>query len=185
MKYKSQNLVKFIDGLHNHILSHPHFRSNLNGKTESQIQTEIRPMIVEYLTYQYKDRGRKNFINEANESFYWEGQEGYYRETKSSLFGSKNYPDFVITKPYNIAVEYKKNDYGSLVKQGIGQSIIHTLSQEFDYVYFLFHDTSKEENIRNSFISGIREKYIIKVLQEQFNVFLKIISKSDIKGNKK
>ena len=44
-------------------------------------------------------------------------------------------PDFIIKKPYLIAVEYKQSGNGSLVKQAIGQSMMHAMSKDFDYVF--------------------------------------------------
>jgi len=55
-----------------------------------------------------------------------------------------------MTDPYLIAVEYKQSPSGSTVKQGIGQSIMHTLCEEFHYVYLLFHDESKDQRVANS-----------------------------------
>lgn len=48
------------------------------------------------------------------------------------------------------AIEYKQSPNGSTVKHDIGQSIMHTLSEEFDFVYYLFHDESKDKRIENS-----------------------------------
>jgi len=34
---------------------------------------------------------------------------------------------------------------GPSIKRGIGQSMIHTLCDVFDFVYYLFHDQSPEK----------------------------------------
>ena len=47
------------------------------------------------------------------------------------------------------------------MKHGIGQSIMHTLSEEFDFVYYLFHDESKDKRIEKS-IKNERENFIIE-----------------------
>ena len=182
MKKKSKQLCDFIEDLHNYLILDPQFRTNVRNFKEVEIQREIRPLIISYLKQYFKNEGYKDFVHKANQSFYWEGQEGNYSADKNILFGTRNYPDFIILKPYLIAIEYKKNTSGSLIKHGIGQSIVHTLSGEFDYVYYLFHDENKDKHIKNSIIDKngkVRkdtvEYKILKVLQDDFNVFFKII----------
>jgi len=175
MKKKSKSLIKFMDGLHNAIVMDKKFRKNVINKSENQIQTEIRPLIIRYLEEYFKGK-YKDYIDKANKSFYWEGQEGKYGRSRKKTFGSRNYPDFIILKPYLIAIEYKKSQSGSLVKQGIGQSIIHTMSGDFDYVYFLFQDENrkKEKEILNS-LNNSKEKDIVEKLWNEFNVMLRIV----------
>ena len=48
-----------------------------------------------------------------------------------------------------IAIEYKKSGSGSIVKQGLGQCLMHTLGGEFDFVYCLIHDESQNKKIVN------------------------------------
>ena len=110
----------------------------------------------------------------ANKSFYWEGEEGRYGKERQTTFASRNYPDFIITEPYLIAIEYKQSNSGSTIKQGIGQSIMHTLCDEFDYVYFLFHDENKDKKIENSKTSQ-REAFIIDKMWDDFNLMIKFV----------
>lgn len=182
MKRKSKKLCKFIEDLHNYLISSPQFRKNVNGYKEVAIQREIRPIIIDYLKKYFQEKGYKDFVHKAHQSFYWEGQEGKYSSEKNMLFATRNYPDFIILKPYLTAIEYKKNESGSVIKHGIGQSIMHTLSGEFDYVYYLFHDENKDKRIRNSIINKdgnvkkeTSEHKILEVLKDNFNVFFKII----------
>ena len=88
------------------------------------------------------------------------------------MFAGRNYPDFIITAPYLIAIEYKQGRTGSLVKQAIGQSMMHTMSGQFDYVYILFHDENQDKKIEKS-IDGDIEKNIMQKCEGDFNVFLK------------
>ena len=53
-----------------------------------------------------------------------------------------------------IAIEYKKNGSGSIVKQGLGQCLMHTLGGEFDFVYCLIHDESQNKK----FVKSIKMK---------------------------
>ena len=174
MKKKSKQIFEFIQNLHNFIISNPQFRKNITGKSELQIQAEIRPLLIQFLEKYFKKLGYKDYISKANKSFYWEGQEGVYGKERKTTFAARNYPDFIITQPYLIAVEYKQALTGSIVKQGIGQSIMHTLCEEFHYVYYLFHDGNKDKKIINS-IKNEREKFIIDKIWTDFNVFLRLI----------
>ena len=147
MKKKTTKVTKFIEDLHEFIITNPQFRKKTNTKSEIQIQAEIRPLILQYLEKYFSIIGYKDPIAKANKSFYWEGQEGKYGRERRETFGSRNYPDFIITNPYLIAIEYKQSPNGSTVKQGLGQSFMHTMTEDFHYVYYLFHDESKEREI--------------------------------------
>jgi len=174
MKKKTSKVKRFIEGLHKYVVNHPQFRQKTYGKSEVQIQTEIRPLIIRYLENHFEDAGYKDFVAKANKSFYWEGQEGRYGKGRRETFGTRNYPDFIITEPYLIAIEYKKSPNGSTVKHGIGQSIMHTLCNEFDYVYFLFHDESEDKRICTSCEKDIESDVLNKMWQE-FNVFIRFV----------
>jgi hypothetical protein len=73
-----------------------------------------------------------------------------------------------------VAIEYKQGPNGSLVKQGIGQSIMHTLSEDFDFVYYLFHDESTDKRIESSIGGGVESTTIERVWRE-FNVLNKFV----------
>ena len=49
MKKKTAKVNRFIDGLHEFIITNPQFRQRTRGKKEVRIQTEIRPLIIRYL----------------------------------------------------------------------------------------------------------------------------------------
>lgn len=174
MKKKTAKVTNFIEGLHKHIVGNPQFRHNTKTKSESQVQTEIRPLIISYLQKYFGELGYKDTEAKAITSFYWEGQEGKYGKERETIFGSRNYPDYIIEKPYLIAVEYKQSSYGSTVKHGIGQSLMHTLCEEFHYVYYLFHDESRDKCIEKS-IHRDKESYIINKMWTYFNVMIKFV----------
>lgn len=172
MKKKSKAVIDFIDRLNFHITSNPQFRKDTSRKSEQFIQAEIRPLIISFLEIHFHNKGYKDYVAKANKSFYWEGQEGNYGNAREPVFAGRNYPDFIITDPYLIAIEYKQGRTGSLVKQAIGQSMMHTMSGQFDYVYILFHDENADKKIEKS-VNGDIEKNIMNTCEKQFNVFLK------------
>jgi hypothetical protein len=174
MKKKTTKVIKFIENLHKYIVENPQFRTKTSGKSEVQIQTEIRPLILSYLEIYFTEHGYKDSVGKANKSFYWESQEGKYGKDRAATFGARNYPDFIITAPYLIAVEYKQGPNGSIVKHGIGQSMMHTMTEDFHYVYYLFHDESNDKRIENS-STNEKEKVILEKMWSDFNVFIKFV----------
>ena len=174
MKKKTAKVDRFIEDLHEFITNHPQFRKQTGEKSEVRIQAEIRPIIIRYLEDYFHEAGYKDSIAKANKSFYWEGQEGRFGKERERIFGTRNYPDFIITAPYLIAIEYKKSPNASLVKQLIGQSIVHTLSDEFDFVYCLFHDESKGKKIKKS-VENNPESAIISRMRDEFNLYLRFV----------
>ena len=174
MKKKTAKVTKFMEDMHNNIVTHPQFRKDTKNKTELQIQAEIRPLIIGYLEKHFQQCGYKDCIAKANKCFYWEGQEGTYGKCRTTTFGSRNYPDFIVTSPYLVAIEYKQSPNGNIIKHGIGQSIMHTLSEEFHYVYYLFHDQNKDKKIECS-LENERECLIVDKMWKDFNVFIKFV----------
>ena len=174
MKRKTKEFRKFTHDLHEFIISDSQFRQDTSSRSESEIQAEIRPLIIKYLEQYFKKSGYKDCTAKAHRSFYWEAQEGEYGKKRATTFSSRNYPDFIITSPYLLAVEYKQGTNGSLVKQAIGQSMMHTLSGDFDYVYVLFHDENTDKRIEHSIIQD-KEKIIINKIWDDFNVLLKFV----------
>ena len=98
MKKKSEKLLGFIHGLHDHIVNNRQFRKNTAGRSEVQIQTEIRPLIVDYLKEWFRAEGVVDFEGKAHDSFYWEGQEGRNKDKRKGTFGAFGYPDFIISE---------------------------------------------------------------------------------------
>jgi hypothetical protein len=174
MKKKTQKVIEFLSEMHNFIVKHSQFRKKIGDRSEAKIQGEIRWLLREYLEKYFVKAGFANPKARVDQSFYWEGQEGEYGKERSTTFGTKNYPDFIITDPYVVAIEYKQSESGSVVKQGIGQSIMHTLSGEFDFVYYLFHDQSADKRIENS-IQNEREASIIERIWNDFNVQINFV----------
>jgi hypothetical protein len=52
--------------------------------------------------------------------------------------------------------------------------MMHTLCGDFDFVYYLFHDESKDKRIEWS-IGGKTEKTTIERMWQEFNVLIKFV----------
>ena len=171
---KTAQLNNFINGLEQHIKNHLRLPKATVGKRENSIHGQLFSIFVEYLEKYYQAEGLLNYREKAARSFYWEGQDNKNnRHSPQEFFASRNYPDFVIREPYSIAIEYKQSDSGSLIKQAIGQSMVHILNEEYGFVYILFNDQTKEKTIRNS-LKNVKEKSVCDVLWKNFNIKLHV-----------
>ena len=54
------------------------------------------------------------------------------------------------------------------------ETMMHTLCEEFDFVYYLFHDQNKDKRIKKSKDNKI-ESFVIDKMWKDFNVFIKFI----------
>ena len=173
MKRKTEQARQFIENLHHHIATNTKLRRDVRNHSERDIQQCIYHLTIKYLEKHFKAAGIEEVKAEkkAEEVLYWEGQEGSLRKERPIVFGARNYPDLLIKEPYLVAIEYAQSDTGSVIKRGMGQSIMHTLCGEYDFVYYLFHDKSDDKRIRGS-ISGLTEREIMSKAWEDFNVYM-------------
>ena len=72
VKPKSQKSINFIQELHKHIVRSHFLRQKVQYKNESQIQTELRPIIFNYMVKHFQNQNWKNPENGAKKYFYWE-----------------------------------------------------------------------------------------------------------------
>ena len=174
IKRKTNKAKNFLEYLHHSLINYKLLRKNTFNKKEEDIQRELRHCFYDILRKYFQDQGYKDFDKKADDSFYWEGEERKYKSKKVETFASRSYPDFIITEPYKIAIEYKKSKNGSIVKEGIGQSLIHTKGGEFDFVYCLIQDESKSKKIVES-QKNKKETKLKEWLFINYNIKLEII----------
>ena len=167
-KKKTAKLESFISGLVSRIKKDPALAVfDTTNVGEKVGQGQLYGVILDHLEayfHDYKDPRQK-----ATEASYWEGN----KKTKGAakmIFGGRNYPDMIIYEPYRIAIEYKLTDSGSVVKQGIGQCMMYTMSGEYDFALLVYHDRTKEKTICSA-SKKQQEKLIIEELKKS-NVFV-------------
>jgi hypothetical protein len=71
-----------------------------------------------------------------------------------------------------IAIEFKRGDKGSDLRAGIGQSMIY--STHYDFVLYLFIDTSGDKRIFNA-TGGVNEQEFVEMLWDQYNIKFTVI----------
>ncbi len=138
-----------------------------SNAAETVGQSQLSNVIHKYLEKYFQNF--KNPSRKAAEECYWEGQRKRDGAAKM-IFGGRNYPDLIIYSPYRIAIEYKLHKSGSLVKQGIGQCMMYTMSGEYDFALLVYHDRTKEKTICSA-SKKQQEKLIIEELKK-LNVFV-------------
>jgi hypothetical protein len=116
----------------------------------------------------------------ARASLDWEGD----RQTTinhTRFLGAQHRPDFRVRieeLKIVIAVEVKRGESGQAVREGVGQSLVYAASNDYNFVVYLFIDTSKDRKIRNSIErqpEDSPENLFIKALWDRFNVWFAVV----------
>lgn len=116
---------------------------------------------------------KDNMLNE----FIWEANK--QQILHNMLFcGTSHRPDMEINiHNISLAIEVKKGSNGSSLREGIGQSIVY--SSNYDFVTFLYIDTTKDKHIYNTFklinTEDSKENQIIKGLWDNNNIMFDVI----------
>lgn len=75
---------------------------------------------------------------------------------------------------YDIAIEIKCGSNGSSIREGLGQSLCY--SNCYDYVVYLFIDTSSDKHIRDSLsLTDGKELSIVDELWANHNVLFSVV----------
>ena len=173
-KRKSKKSEAFLDDLCIAITESYLFRTRTSRISERQMQAEIRPLIAKYLEEHFKDAGYVKIDKMVHDNFYWEGQDSSFQSDCSIFFGGRRYADYIILRPYKIAIEYKKSGGVAALNTLIGQGIMASASGDYDYCILIFQDETKDKRILNSKDLD-RESGFIDWLWDTFNIRLKII----------
>ena len=87
--------------------------------------------------------------------------------------GTSNRPDMSLDiGGVKVAVEFKKGNRGSGLREGFGQSLIY--STVFDFVIYMFIDTSDERKIVNG-ATSVTEQDFLENIWDNFNVKFVIV----------
>jgi hypothetical protein len=149
---------------------------NYREQNEDKIKQFIYPYLLEEVIKLYQ--GRFNISESTAEKrvrkdLKWEGNVDTTVENRLFL-GTYHRPDMTIDfgNYITIAIEIKRGKKGNTIREGIGQSIVY--STLFDFVVYLFIDTSKDKRIFNSYTGG-RELELLESLYENYNIVFEVI----------
>ena len=162
MKSKSGPRTKVINSIISTLKSPEIYNTiNYRKQSEDKIKQFMYPYLLNKIAKLYEDQDKvspKTAKKKAKEGLLWEGNVKTTVSNKLFL-GAQHRPDFVVEyKDLTIAIEIKRGDNGSSLREGIGQSQVY--STHFDFTICLFIDTSKEKKILNASTSDEEKKFI-------------------------
>jgi len=172
---KTENRIVLLDSLFS-VISDKEIYDTIDYKRKSEDyikQFMYRPLL-QSIAQKYKDEGDgyKVYMRKAKKALVWEANKQTTLHNMV-LFSTQHRPDMEInTDDISIAVEVKKGTVGSDVRQGIGQCIVY--STKYDFVVFLFIDTTSDKRIFNS-MGSKKEKYICQSLWDNYNIMFGIV----------
>lgn len=170
-KSKSQKRIELLDLVSESITQDDVFNViDYRNKSEDQIKQFIYPHLVDDLAqYIVQEQGIDKAVakDKIKKSLKWEGNVN--TTINHILFmGTQNRPDMILEiNGLKIAIEFKRGDKGSDLRSGIGQSMVY--STHYDFVLYLFIDTSKDKRIVNA-RGGVNETEFVELLWNQFNI---------------
>lgn len=170
-KVKSQKRLDFMELVSEAITQEDIFDTiDYRNKSEDQIKQFIYPHLVQSLTeYLSENLGieKEKAKDSVKKGLKWEGNVN--TTVHHTLFmGTLNRPDMVLEmNGIKVAIEFKKGDSGGSLRSGIGQSLVY--STNYDFVIYMFIDTSKDQRIKNA-QSSIKENELVVDLWERYNI---------------
>lgn len=144
---------------------------NYRNKSEDEIKQFIYPHLLARLVERElaikPHWSREKAKAELKQRLKWEGNVN--TTVHHMLFmGTQHRPDMVLeTDGLKIAIEFKRGDKGSDIRSGIGQCMIY--ATEYDFVIYMFVDTSRDKRIKNAQTSET-EAAFIQMLWDRFNI---------------
>ena len=166
MKNKTGKRIEFLTSVMNGLKSKDIYDViDYHSKDESEIKTFMYPYLIKELTEYYgsEKKAKKNLL--------WEGNK-QTTVNNMTFFGVQHRPDMVINGGLSIAVEIKKGDAGSAIREGIGQAMVY--STIYDFVLYLFIDISKDKKIKNT-VTAENELKFAKDLWKNYNIIFEVI----------
>ncbi|MFA5618284.1 MAG: hypothetical protein WDK95_15750 [Syntrophorhabdaceae bacterium] len=177
-KSKTNKRTDFIDAIFDCMKNHEYFSDDFDRRKEKEggIQKVFFSKLERSLPKLYVDKLGKN-SDEAQkmtkETFIYEKKKKIILHN-FNYFGTSHRPDaqLEIDKNVSLVIEIKKGDKGTDIRAGIGQSLIY--SQKYDFVLFVFVDTSPERTIRNA-VTAEEEKSLINSLWDNYNIRFRVL----------
>jgi hypothetical protein len=173
---KSKKRIDLLEAIQNGITTRDIFETiDYKSQSEDKIKQFIYPHLLNEMTEYIMDKkgfSRALAKERAKTMIKWEGN---VKTTVRNIhfMGTVNRPDMTIESDgVSIAIEFKKGDRGSSLREGFGQSIIY--STVFDFVIYMFIDTSPECKILNG-STAITEQNFLENLWENFNIKFAIV----------
>ena len=173
---KSKNRILILEMIQDGISTHEIFETiDYKNQSEDKIKQFIYPNLLNKVTeyvMEKKGFGRGLAREKAKTMIKWEGNK--QTTVKNIHFmGTTNRPDMSLDiGGVKVAVEFKKGNRGSGLREGFGQSLIY--STVFDFVIYMFIDTSDDRKIVNG-ATAVTEQDFLDNIWDNFNVKFVIV----------
>jgi len=168
---KSQNRIAILEMIQDGISTNEIFETiDYKKQSEDKIKQFIYPNLLNKLTdYVMEKKGFSRSLarEKAKTMIKWEGNVNT-TVRNIQFMGTANRPDMTVEiGGINIAIEVKKGNRGSALREGFGQALIY--STVFDFVLYLFIDTSEESRIVNG-ATAVTEERFLENIWDNFNI---------------
>ena len=168
---KSKKRIAILDMIQYGISTEEIFETiDYKNQSEDKIKQFIYPNLLNKVTeYVMENKGFSRSLarEKAKTMIKWEGNVNT-TVRNIQFMGTANRPDMSIDiGGVRIAIEYKKGNRGSGLREGFGQSLIY--STAYDFVIYMFIDTSEEGKIING-STAVTEQNFLDNIWENFNV---------------
>lgn len=171
---KSVRRTSLVDGIIAALKGEQIFRTlDYRRKSEAYLKQYMHQPLLQAVKELHRrlspKLGEQTLESKARASVLWEGDVNTTIRHVRCL-GVQHRPDFVVQiDGLKIAVEVKRGESGSAVREGVGQSLVYAVSEDFDFVVYLFVDTSRDHKVRDS-LSRDLEQSFVESLWEHYNV---------------
>ena len=176
---KSSRRTMLVDGVMSALKSDYIFQTlDYRNRSESYLKQYMhRPLLkaVEGLHSTLNPSlSRITIEKKAKASLLWEGD---VQTTINNIrfLGVQHRPDFVVQiDGLPIAVEVKRGQAGSAIREGVGQSLVYAASSDFDFVVYLFVDTSKDKKVQRAVQKDLDSAFV-ESLWNNYNVRFEVV----------
>lgn len=176
-KSKTNKRTEFIDAVFNCMKQHEYFsdryaRDDNEGQIQKVVFSRLHSQLPE-IYEKYLGIKKEKAVKIIDKTFAYEKNQNLTMHNKL-YFGLYHRPDaeIYIDNDLTLAIEIKKGNQGSDIRAGLGQSLVY--SQFYDFVLYVFVDTSEERKIRNSSTADDEEE-LIKSLWGNYNIRFKVV----------
>ena len=172
---KSARRTRIVDEIldclaHKQIYTTLDYRHKKEASLKQYMHHPLQASLTKLFRESCGDLQEATLQRKVKAALFWEGDVTTTINNVRFL-GVQHRPDFVIRfEELRIAVEVKLGDYGAAVREGIGQSLVYAASGEFDFVAYLFVDTSRDKKIlesrqkpaENAFVDSLWQNYNVR-----------------------
>ncbi|HET6494279.1 MAG TPA: hypothetical protein VFH61_02815, partial [Thermoleophilia bacterium] len=145
------------------------YRNKSEAYIKEYMHQPLQGTVREILRFLQPDVQETTISRKARGALLWEGD---VTTTVNNIrfLGVQHRPDFVVkVGGMRIAVEVKRGETGSAVREGIGQSLAYAGCGDFDFVTYLFIDTSRDKKIAESTHRDATAEAFIESLWRHYN----------------